>query len=516
MDHRPPRLALLAASLLLLALHYLVLARTRLIDGDEAYFLYAARMVAAGHVPYRDFFFPQMPLTAYFWAPLAALLDSPLWVSGRVLAAAVAWSGAVAFALCLVRRVGGGWALLPAFLFYLLGDIGMDWSVTVKTMPLANALILFGWCLAAPVFRPAARPGALLALFLSGLLMGAALLTRLTILPALLAVALGLAWPSRSTLPGALRPALRLLVWSAGAALALSFAFILWRMSPENFIFGNWGYHQLDQPASLAARILFNAGVAAEKLLTSPTWLLALAALAWSALRPPRATPQPETPVLIVAFLGLAAAAVIPPRAFLQYFTLATPWLLLWAAPALAQAAAALARAPRRPLVACALTLALLVEPALALYRHWPLGNMAYRDPIWMGKEDIRFGLIRHINRRVDALAPAGSLVLTWWPGYALDTQLRLVPGLENHFGQHVAHFRDADLARRLKILPDQDLQAMIRRGEPDLIVLGLWSGVGNWQGPAAMRSLIESAGYIPAESYGPTTIFRSPRLITP
>ena len=47
---------------------FLFIARHRFIDGDEGYFLLAARLVLLHKKPYIDFFFQQTPLLPYVYA----------------------------------------------------------------------------------------------------------------------------------------------------------------------------------------------------------------------------------------------------------------------------------------------------------------------------------------------------------------------------------------------------------------------------------------------------------------
>jgi hypothetical protein len=44
------------------------IGRVRLIDGDEGYYLQAARLVSEGKRIYTDFFYPQMPFGAHVYA----------------------------------------------------------------------------------------------------------------------------------------------------------------------------------------------------------------------------------------------------------------------------------------------------------------------------------------------------------------------------------------------------------------------------------------------------------------
>src|SRR5437016_4568472 len=63
---RTERLALIPIALLL-GVVLLVVSRLRLVDGDEGFYLLAAKSVYHGKVLYRDFFYTQMPLLPYVY-----------------------------------------------------------------------------------------------------------------------------------------------------------------------------------------------------------------------------------------------------------------------------------------------------------------------------------------------------------------------------------------------------------------------------------------------------------------
>jgi hypothetical protein len=56
---------LVLTAFLLQAGFFLFVARHRLIDGDEGFYLLAARLVLQHKTPYLDFFYPQAPLLPY-------------------------------------------------------------------------------------------------------------------------------------------------------------------------------------------------------------------------------------------------------------------------------------------------------------------------------------------------------------------------------------------------------------------------------------------------------------------
>jgi len=96
--------AVLAAAVALLAIWYGAL------NQDEGWYLYAAQLVRAGKVPYRDFFFTQGPTLPYVYGALSAVwgMASPLHglLGGRVLSFVFS-VGTVLLAASLARRLAG-------------------------------------------------------------------------------------------------------------------------------------------------------------------------------------------------------------------------------------------------------------------------------------------------------------------------------------------------------------------------------------------------------------------------
>src|SRR5258708_27183994 len=75
---------MLVPVLLLQLAVFLPVARYRLIDGDEGFYLMASRLVFEHRVPYRDFFFTQMPLLPYIYGLWMRAIGTS-WVSARML-----------------------------------------------------------------------------------------------------------------------------------------------------------------------------------------------------------------------------------------------------------------------------------------------------------------------------------------------------------------------------------------------------------------------------------------------
>jgi hypothetical protein len=149
----------------LLALYLSLFLRVLWRIGDEGLFLYGAQRVAAGALPYRDFFEVAAPGSFYWLAGWFALFGTSWFVSRlAVLTTAIVAAAAVHY---LTRRyVGGPRALFPAALYSLL---------TVPMWPGANHHFDSNmWVLLAVAVAVGAKPHQRVRLAVAGLLAGVA------------------------------------------------------------------------------------------------------------------------------------------------------------------------------------------------------------------------------------------------------------------------------------------------------------------------------------------------------
>jgi hypothetical protein len=94
-----------------LSVVFIPAARMRFIDGDEGFYLMAARLVSEGKHLYSDFFFPQMPLVPKVVGCWFSLVGVG-WQWARFLAATVAVGTGVLLAAEARRRTASlFWAL---------------------------------------------------------------------------------------------------------------------------------------------------------------------------------------------------------------------------------------------------------------------------------------------------------------------------------------------------------------------------------------------------------------------
>ncbi|MFI5052772.1 MAG: hypothetical protein ACHQDE_00295 [Acidimicrobiia bacterium] len=106
------------------------------LNGDEGWYLYAARLVYRGQLPYHDFSFTQMPLLPYLYGPLQ--LITPSLYTGRVVSLVL---GTAAVALCVrvAWREGGR----PAAAAVALLCVAAPTAVYNLTLTKTYALVAF-------------------------------------------------------------------------------------------------------------------------------------------------------------------------------------------------------------------------------------------------------------------------------------------------------------------------------------------------------------------------------------
>lgn len=491
-------------------LYYIFLSLTRAIDADEGYFLYAARLTSEGQVPYRDFFYTQMPLIPYLWGMTLGPLVSVCWIGGRLVAGALAWGAAMVF-FALTGRVNRNVrARLVLLALYLTSDFGLEWSVVVKTYVPATLFALLAWW-AVPDDDSAGSDASsrfLARYVLSGLCAGLALLSRLTIAP-LLPLMFGTI-VVRERLAGRpwSRPAL---AWLIGSLIALAPLILLWRADPFAFRYGAWTYHNLFDPLSTQGALGAKASVAFGRIVLNPHWLFPLILLGISIRG--GVGMRPSDWFIRLSFLALVIASLAPSRSFPQYYCMATPWLLLAIAP---ETTFRLPGALRPPATARAGSIALLavlsglllIQPAISIYRSWPI--LALHPEMKTSGEvfETRLGHVREVSRRVGELAREGDTMLTWWPGYAVETAMPLIEGLENHFGLRVGRLDSSETAQRLGILTSARIEDRIRNREVDLVVVGLWTGEEDLEGRSHYEALLNDSGYRLRDDIGSTEIY--------
>ena len=429
-----PKPFLRAAAIGAQALVFGPLVAFRFLDGDEGVYAYASRLALHGHVPYREFFYEQMPLLPFVYGAWIGVLGES-WYAIRSLSALLAIAVGGLLFVHVERRAGRRPALAAVALYALSGLVFGYFSI-VKTFALASLFLLGAFVL---VERP--RPRWLVA----GLLVGFAVDTRLVFAAAIPAFAV-LAARRRGLSPLA-----------GGLAVGLVPSVVFFALSPHAFVFDNLRYHGektshglVGEPVQKArtAANLVGLGSADHALGVQFALLLVGAAAALWLLRR-------RLPFAAAVGVSLGIASFLPTPTYVQYFCVVVPYLVLLAVEVAA-------RWPRAVLVGIA---AYAVAGAVAF------SHDVRTEPLL--KPSVRS--VERVSDAVQGRTRPGEEVLSGWPGYLFGTHADAVPGYTNQFAPVAAAKVSPREAARVHVLSEQEIERLIERRVPRLVVERNW-----------------------------------------
>jgi len=447
------------------------LSQVRPIDGDEGYYASAARLVAEGKAPYADFFYPQMPLLPYVYAPFYNLVGSSL-AAMRLLSVALSALALLFWGLFLRARFGDrpmfviGGLLLVALNPYLL-----SWNVTIKTYALTN-LGVFATLWAVDRGFHSQR---LLWFLVAGLTAGLTVEARLLYLPWAGSLIAALVW-IRWRHPQAGLSHASVAASGVGFLLGIVPAFRMYLDDPARFRFNNLDYHSLRfSPLDRAGgdevpQVVSALQELGEALFLNPFMLVALGLAVWGWVAVRRTNENLDAslrPVALVAGLGAVAhtvACLFPDPVHGQYFTSPLAPML---APLMVLGMVDLARRFGRPTT---LVAGVVVLAAVLSYVDLQVRKTGI---IW---EDVwSFEHLAEVRENIESRTEPADQVLSFWSGYVFETERQYLPGMENHFALGVSEKLNlVELADYHVTGKEQLLRAIITR-KPAIVVLGAW-----------------------------------------
>jgi len=457
----------------------LALAAANLVLGDlnqdEGWYLYAARLVASGRLPYRDFAFTQGPVMPLVYAAFEPLTQAAGLAGGRLATALLGLAASLAAAGLARRLAAPGWRGSAALCALILASVNVYHSyyfTVVKTYSLTALLLTGGfWILAhAWTSRRAgvwfAAAGALMALA-AGVRSSAGI-----VLP----IALAGLWLARR---GAPRGAW--LAYGAGAAAAGVSVFGPFLLAaPDALIYCVVRFHTLRDAGGGLITWAFKAGFL-SRLVQAYFVLFALGVAAllatWARRRAGAVAPEPGARTLpreagpVLRMLGAGAAAIslvhfLAPFPYEDYQVFVMPLAAVLVAWAAARQAG--------PRGAAWLTLGLLIV-SLGAAGSSPVNQDWFiqgRDRIWWKiKDRTPLQKLRDTAARLRAEAPPGSLLLTLDPYLAVESGLALPRGLE--MGQF-SYFPELDdrQAAALHVFNRAGLERLLQTTEAPLAAM--------------------------------------------
>ena len=446
----------------------LALSRVRTIDGDEGYYATAARLVSEGQTPYIDFFYPQMPLLPYLYAPVYKLVGSSL-MNMRLMSVAAGVLSLWLWGLILRRRrpdqVG---IILAGLALVAMNPYFLSWNVTVKTYALTNlAVFATLWALDRGLHSRRA-----LWFLAAGLAAGLCVGVRLLYLPWAGVLALGLGWLQWRGGGRGFRLG-NMATYLAGMLAGLAPAVVLFALDPERFMFNNLDYHQLRY--STLARSGAGFGVQAQAALLAlgkalflnpfMFFQLVLAGFGVDWIR--RNPDSPLRPLVVLSGFGAAAhmvACLFPDPVYEQYFTgPLTPLLAPLVVAGLVQISG-LFKKPGSALVGVLVLAAVLSVVDLQVRK---------TGMVW--KEVWTFEHLAKVSAAIEVRTEPEDMVMAFWPGYVFETGRQYLPGLENQFALGVSEKLTLDQKVRYHVAGKELVLKAFDLQYPEMVVLGAW-----------------------------------------
>jgi hypothetical protein len=424
------------------------------LNQDEGWYLYAARAVAEGHLPYRDFFFTQGPVMPYVYGLFAGLWSPHGVLGGRVLTACLGLLGCL-LAAGLARRAvpspRAAEAGIMAFALTACNLYHVYFTAIPKTYALASCLLLGGYltlslCLSRRK-KTRSRMSCMWALP-AGMLVAFAAGTRLSLGALLPVTVLGLLLTCRKT--GA---AFFWFALGGGVGLALAFGPSLLE-AREPFAFSQ-SFHT----ARGGRDAFFAAGSLARTVRAYlPAGLLCAALVIFRIFRgvgtvPAAAQEEPKGVVYrgqlwpwlwLAAFLAVFLVQLASPYPYDDY---QVPVMGLLAAALAGWAANGTSSGSLRGCI-CLFWVAacLLASLGSPLAQEW---FVVRQDRFWPVRKTMPdLALLRQTAREVRALAGGDGLLLTQDTYLAVEAGMRVPEGLEMGPFSYFPELDDAEAAR--------------------------------------------------------------------
>lgn len=450
---------------------FLLLSWNRYIAKDEGFYALAGQLIANGESLYSDFFYPQMPLLPYMYGAWMKMVGTG-WYEARTFAAVCTTLVAVAL-FCSVTSVCGRRLGIVAAGLFTFNGMALRSFLTVKTYSL-SVLFLF---LAFFLYRRSLRSGLGDSALFSGLCLGIATGVRLPFAALAPLLLCGYLAHSRKQ---SLR---RAYFFIAGLCLTLSLS-VFFMEDWGRFWFNNLGFHfgrtsQTVEDAwehKLHILGVLVGTVESERYLAFqfPLLLFAFAvvtATAWTLNR--------ELQFVVLFILVLAVISFIPNPAYVQYFGVLVPFLIvgliecantLWCWSAASRSWAA---RPALAGVGC-FFLFVYVFRAHLDFQQMTMSGVGLRG-IDTSRQAANWKIssVTGVGEAIDRLIPEGSSIVAWWPGYVVGTESRMMEGLENQFATTFIRKNPgrAEELRPYHLRTQQSVLQSVERGEPGAVI---------------------------------------------
>jgi len=449
------------------------ISQKRLIAGDEGYYLFAARLVAEGQIPYLDFFYPQMPLLPYLYGGWMKLFGMS-WESGRLLSAL--FCSLLALLIFLhVREIAGILCASIAVILFASSGMVFPWFTLAKSYAAPTLFLFASYYL---LYRYKKSPS-WVAIVCSGLLFSFAVNCR-AYLVITFPVLAWLAWRSGRAQGKSLH---NFALFFIGAACGGILPLVLFLRDQDAFVFNNIGYHMVRSDRTAQREIYTKIGLL-QRLFgiveSRQLFSFQYAALIWISLAYSLVSLMRLRAISASACLAylLFLISFIPEPSYLQYFCVTVPFLLVHLFEALnALLNSSIVMRSRTALTSISiigfLALGIYLSGFIDDYTRFTktgdgvIGVVSERNAkVW------NIETVSEVAMRLDELAQPGEPVLSYWPGFLLESHAVSYPLMENHFGWQAADKMGIVKDERYKIISSFGVSEEVKAGKPRFIVI--------------------------------------------
>jgi len=434
------------------------------LNQDEGWYLYAARLVSQGQLPYQDFAYTQAPVLPFVYSLAQSWVDRWGVAGGRMFTWCLGFVSILAASGLAARLAAPGarWASALLALVLIAGNVYQSYFTTVvKTYALCAFFLSTG--LLALTYS---RKNGFVA-FLSGVLLVMAGGTRISAGGVAATAFCYLAWQSRRI---GFRP---FLAFAVGSGLTAVVIFLpLFFAAPEGFLFGVIQYHSGRSAGSLLQTLIFKAGFI-SRLVQAYFWPIALAAVLligrWC-----NKSRSVETLLDMPWFSGLVWAALAfvtlmhfaAPVPYEDYQVMLFPLFCAALAPALIRWTCTAADSPRidarrvTGLLSIVFVVSVLSAFSSPINQSWFILG---RDRIWWKmKEQPDLQRLQDVARWINEMAPPGDMILTQDTYLAVEAGLTVPRGMEMGPFSYFPAF-DRAKADKLHLLNRESMEELLR-----------------------------------------------------
>ena len=482
----------------ILAAVFVPLSILRLVDADEGAYLIAAKLVTQGKLLYHDFSYPQMPLLPYLHAAWMKVFGVS-WYAGRLLSALFS----VVLGLAVYRQILRLTARPALAFFSTIGfaftGLAFSWYPLVKTFVFPTLMLFLAYVVL--------DSGVRWKYFWSGLFLGLAVDTRFYV--AIVVLTLAVEVVRRESGRGITHG---LSIMAAGLTVALAPNLLLFTVNPDTFLFNVFGHHAIRWPGTGAIgdfpqklKAIFTIfGLEDTEGATSAQFTVLFflnAALLVSRLR----MRQPIPPSLSIAML-LLFISLLPTPVYTQYACMPVPFMIVNAALLIGDLTgegAPTSVAGRRLKHALLLLFGAYVAVSAVDVDRYVIGRETAPS---LRPEDWRISTINRVAKSIDEhVTPANPLVITWWPGYLIESKATILPRTENHFNLWYSIHLNPDDIGRYNYISFDELMWHIGHHTANVVVLGNWV----FDVKPRYQQMLRRNGYVMVDRIGTAEVYR-------